>query len=133
MAEFAASQTACRLDANRPGLRPWARDLNQDEADMIGLATEREITSIPKIEPHVHFGGNFSEAIALELARWHGLDSAVAIPLEQGRYPTLCPVKWCISSSSSIAFQSAMPSSRSSLSVVPWDAPDETGHRAWVI
>jgi aminodeoxyfutalosine deaminase len=88
VAEFAASRTACRLDASRPGLRPWARDLTRDEADMIGLATEHDITSIPKIELHVHFGGNFSEAIALELARRHGLDSAVAIPLEQGRYPT---------------------------------------------
>ncbi len=55
---------------------------------MIGLATEHDITTIPKIELHVHFGGNFSEAIALEIARRHGLDPAVAIPLEHGRYPT---------------------------------------------
>ena len=55
---------------------------------MIGLATQHDVTSIPKIELHVHFGGNFSETIALELARRHGVDFAVAIPLEQGRYPT---------------------------------------------
>jgi aminodeoxyfutalosine deaminase len=54
---------------------------------MTGLATEHDINSIPKIELHVHFGGNFSEATALELARRHGLDPAVALPLESGSYP----------------------------------------------
>jgi adenosine deaminase len=43
------------------------------------LATEHDITSIPKIELHVHFGGNFSEAVALELARRQcGEDTAIA-------------------------------------------------------
>ncbi len=61
--------------------------MTQDTADMIGLATEHDVTSIPKIELHVHFGGNFSEAIACDLARRHGLDANVALPLERGRYP----------------------------------------------
>lgn len=51
------------------------------------VPTEQDITSIPKIELHVHFGGNFSEDIARELARQHGLDPAAALPLEDGRYP----------------------------------------------
>lgn len=58
-----------------------------DEADMIGLATEHDIISIPKIELHVHFGGNFSEAVAHELAHRHGLDPANALPLDHGTYP----------------------------------------------
>lgn len=64
-----------------------AHDMTQDAADMVSVATEHDITSIPKIELHVHFGGNFSEAIAQELARRHGLDPAIALPLEHGRYP----------------------------------------------
>ncbi|MEO6350674.1 MAG: adenosine deaminase [Candidatus Limnocylindrales bacterium] len=62
--------------------------MTEDEADMVDLATEDDITSIPKIELHVHFGGNFSAAVALELARRHGLDPAVAVHLEDGRYKT---------------------------------------------
>jgi adenosine deaminase len=54
---------------------------------MTGLATEHDIVSIPKIELHVHFGGNFSEAVAHELASRHGLDPALALPLENGAYP----------------------------------------------
>ena len=54
---------------------------------MAGLATEQDILSVPKIELHVHYGGNFSEAIAAELARRHDLDPAVVLPLEGGRYP----------------------------------------------
>ncbi len=54
---------------------------------MTDLASEHDIMSIPKVELHVHFGGNFSEAIALELARRHDLDPAVVLPLENGRYP----------------------------------------------
>lgn len=53
---------------------------------MAGLATERDILSIPKVELHVHYGGNFSEAIAVELAGRHGVDPFV-MPLENGRYP----------------------------------------------
>jgi hypothetical protein len=51
---------------------------------MAGLATERDIHSIPKLELHVHFGGNFSEAIAVELARRHGV-APTDLPLEGGR------------------------------------------------
>lgn len=51
---------------------------------MAGLATARDILSIPKLELHVHFGGNFSEAIAVELARRHGVDPT-DLPLEGGR------------------------------------------------
>ncbi|HEV2005457.1 MAG TPA: adenosine deaminase [Candidatus Limnocylindrales bacterium] len=54
---------------------------------MTGLANDDDIASIPKIELHVHFGGNFSEAIAAELAERHGVDPAIAVPLEDGRYP----------------------------------------------
>ncbi len=54
----------------------------------MGLASEGDVTSIPKVELHVHFGGNFSEVIARELASRHGLDADVALPLQQGRYPT---------------------------------------------
>lgn len=55
---------------------------------MIGLATAADVAAVPKIELHVHFGGNFDEATALEIARRHGLDPGVALPLVQGRYPT---------------------------------------------
>ena len=50
----------------------------------------RPSTTSPRIEDRAarHFGGNFSEAVARELARRHGLDPAVAVPLQEGRYPT---------------------------------------------
>ena len=50
-------------------------------------ATDQDIVAIPKIELHVHFGGNLSEAVAIELATRHGLDPRVAVPLVDGRYP----------------------------------------------
>ncbi len=55
---------------------------------MTGLATEQDVVSVPKIELHVHFGGNLTEVTALGLAARHGLDPAVVLPLEGGRYPT---------------------------------------------
>jgi hypothetical protein len=76
-----AFPTACRLDARR-------RQTFLHEAHTIGLATEHDIAPLPNVELHVHFGGNFSEAVALDLARRHGLDPAVAVPLHQGSYPT---------------------------------------------
>ncbi len=54
---------------------------------MTRVATEQDILSIPEIELHVHFGGNFSEETAVELARRHGVDPS-DLPLEGGRYPT---------------------------------------------
>lgn len=50
------------------------------------VATEEQIRLLPKIELHVHYGGNFSEAIALELARRNGVDPQ-SLPLIEGRYP----------------------------------------------
>ena len=54
---------------------------------MIEPAEERDIVSVPKVELHVHFGGNVEESLAIELARRHGLDPAVVLPLLDGRYP----------------------------------------------
>ena len=52
------------------------------------LATEHDITTIPKAELHVHLGGVISEATASALARRHGeSDPAAALQLVDGRYP----------------------------------------------
>lgn len=54
---------------------------------MTDLATERDITSVPKVELHVHLNGSITEATASELARRHGADPAQALKLIDGRYP----------------------------------------------
>lgn len=54
---------------------------------MTVLASEQDIVSVPKIELHVHFGGNIEESLALELAQRHGLDPSIDLPLADGRYP----------------------------------------------
>ena len=60
---------------------------------MNGLATEHDITSIPKIEQHVHFGGNFSEAIALVPATTVSVAGCVVVrprgPLEHLSFEAL--------------------------------------------
>ncbi|HEY8093150.1 MAG TPA: hypothetical protein VID93_05185, partial [Acidimicrobiales bacterium] len=55
---------------------------------MTTRADEQDVSSVPKIELHVHFGGNVDESLAVELARRHGLDPAVVLPLHNGRYPS---------------------------------------------
>jgi hypothetical protein len=54
---------------------------------MIEPAEEHDIVSVPKVELHVHFGGNVEESLAIDLARRHGLDPAVVLPLRDGRTP----------------------------------------------
>jgi aminodeoxyfutalosine deaminase len=51
------------------------------------LATERDITSVPKVELHIHLSGSISEATASALARRHGADPSTALRLVDGRYP----------------------------------------------
>lgn len=59
---------------------------------MAPLASERDITTIPKAELHVHLGGAISESTALTLARRHGeADPAAALQLVDGRYPGRYP------------------------------------------
>jgi aminodeoxyfutalosine deaminase len=54
---------------------------------MTPRADEQDILSTPKIELHVHFGGNVDAGLAAELARRHGLDPVTALQLQDGRYP----------------------------------------------
>ena len=58
---------------------------------MADLATERDITTIPKIELHVHLNGSITEATASVLARRHGADPDSALRLNDGRYPGRYP------------------------------------------
>lgn len=58
---------------------------------MADLATERDITTVPKVELHVHLNGAIAEATASELARRHGEDPAQALKLVNGRYPGRYP------------------------------------------
>lgn len=51
------------------------------------LATERDITTVPKAELHVHLNGSIREATASTLARRHGEDPDSALLLVDGRYP----------------------------------------------
>jgi len=54
---------------------------------MAVLATERDITTVPKVELHVHLNGSITEATASVLARRHGADPDKALRLIDGRYP----------------------------------------------
>lgn len=58
---------------------------------MVQLATERDITTIPKVELHLHFGGSITEPTAAALARRHGADPATRLILADGRYPGAYP------------------------------------------
>lgn len=50
-------------------------------------ASELDITTIPKVELHVHLNGAITEATASALARRHGEDPGKALVLVDGRYP----------------------------------------------
>ncbi len=58
---------------------------------MPDLATERDITTVPKVELHVHLNGSITEATASLLARRHGADPKEALRLIDGRYPGQYP------------------------------------------
>lgn len=54
---------------------------------MADLATERDITTVPKVELHIHLNGSITEATASILARRHGADPESDLRLIDGRYP----------------------------------------------
>lgn len=54
---------------------------------MADLASERDLTTVPKVELHVHLNGSITEATASTLARRHGEDPDTALRLVDGRYP----------------------------------------------
>jgi adenosine deaminase len=54
---------------------------------MAELASERDITTIPKVELHIHLNGSIREETASTLARRHGEDPGTALRLVDGRYP----------------------------------------------
>ena len=54
-------------------------------------ASERDITTIPKAELHVHLNGTITEVTASELARRHGAQPEQALRLIDGRYPGRYP------------------------------------------
>jgi adenosine deaminase len=54
---------------------------------MAKLATERDITTIPKVELHIHLNGSIREETASTLAKRHGEDPDAALHLVDGRYP----------------------------------------------
>jgi hypothetical protein len=58
---------------------------------MADLATQRDITTIPKVELHVHLNGSITEGTASELARRHGADPEQVLRLVDGRYPARYP------------------------------------------
>ncbi len=58
---------------------------------MAPLATERDITTVPKVELHIHLNGSITEATASALARRHGADPNEALRLVDGRYPGRYP------------------------------------------
>jgi aminodeoxyfutalosine deaminase len=60
---------------------------DQEEQPVADLATERDISTVPKVELHVHLNGTITEATASQLARRHGADPDQALGLIDGRYP----------------------------------------------
>ena len=58
---------------------------------MAGLASERDIATVPKVELHVHLNGSITEATASTLARRHGADADDGLRLVEGRYPGRYP------------------------------------------
>lgn len=50
------------------------------------VTVDDTIESMPKIELHVHFGGNLEAALAIELARRHGLDPQATLPIGDDGY-----------------------------------------------
>jgi len=55
------------------------------------LASERDLTTVPKVELHVHLNGSITEATARTLAERHAADPASALGLVDGRYPGTYP------------------------------------------
>ena len=53
---------------------------------MVDRATDQDVTTIPKVELHIHLNGSITEATAFTLARRHGADPSTALPLVDGRY-----------------------------------------------
>jgi aminodeoxyfutalosine deaminase len=47
----------------------------------------RDLTTLPKVELHVHLEGSVSAATAADLAQRHGEDPAVVLGLQDGDYP----------------------------------------------
>ena len=62
-----------------------------DRSSVTDLATEHDVTTVPKVELHVHLNGSITEATASELARRHGADPATTLRLVDGRYPSHYP------------------------------------------
>ena len=58
-----------------------------DGSSLADLATEHDVTTVPKVELHVHLNGSITEATASELARRHSADPDEALGLVDGRYP----------------------------------------------
>lgn len=58
---------------------------------MTEIASDHDITTVPKVELHVHLNGSITEATASELARRHGAEPSTALNLVDGRYPGTYP------------------------------------------
>lgn len=55
------------------------------------LASDRDLTTVPKVELHIHLNGSITEATARQLAERHGADPDSALHLVEGRYPGRYP------------------------------------------
>ncbi len=55
------------------------------------LASMRDISTLPKVELHIHLNGSITEETAATLARRHGEDPETALGLVDGRYPGRYP------------------------------------------
>lgn len=58
---------------------------------MTVITSDHDITSVPKVELHVHLNGSITEVTASELARRHGAEPSTALNLVGGRYPGIYP------------------------------------------
>ncbi len=58
---------------------------------MVVLATDGDISTVPKVELHVHLNGSITEATATTLALRHGEDPDETLGLVDGRYPGVYP------------------------------------------